>query len=477
MRDLRRYSLASIVSVVAHALFIGWGFWSFDVGLEAPEFEFEFETVELVDPDMLQGEEPAEPVAPPPLVGPPEPPPLEEGEGPKEEEEPEPEKEPEKKFGEKRSKVDDLGPTNSTFFMLLATKRVAKLPFAEEAADVMAPLPDFEFIIQGGGFHPFRDFDYLVLASPDIRDVTQTFLAVQYKLPKAELKAGLARAAAADGQAITWEDRDGLEVANPKPTDPEVDDWDPRWFVLLEDGVAVYVREEFLPQILAGPDATKGKTSGNFVANIAKMRRFTRQEPRAGMQLVMKDMRAALKRARGLPFEFPDDLEIMAEASTNPELVIKLGFLESSHAKEAERFWREDLKKIIDSDFKIKFVAGGFYASTEVEQSGNDLILRNHFDADQTRTILQLMADGSAKMMRKDKKEMERRRRERQQMWEARKNGKLLPSEALGQEAPQPAPEPEPNDTAAPEPAPEPIRDPDPAESPAAPPQPTGDGQ
>jgi hypothetical protein len=206
--------------------------------------------------------------------------------------------------------------------------------------------------------------------------------------------------------------------------------------------VAVYVREEFLPQIIAGPDAAKGKTAGNFVANIAKMRRFTQQEPRAGMQLVMKDMRAALKRVRGLPFEFPDDLEIMAEASTDPELVIKLGFLEKAHAKGAETFWREDLKKLIDGDIRLKFVAGGFYASTGVEQVDEQLVLRNHFDSDQTRTILQLIADGSRKMMKKSKEEMDRRRQERQEMWKAREGGKLLPSQVYGQDGAADAPAP-----------------------------------
>jgi hypothetical protein len=451
VQETRRYGLAGALSLLAHLVFVFWGVWSLDIGLEAPEFEFEFETVELVDPDLLQGEEKA---PEPPVVAPPEASPgPEEKPGPEEPEEPE----PEPKFGDKHSKVDRLGPTNSTFFMLLATKKVAKLPFAEEAAEVMAPLPDFELIVQGGGFHPFRDFDHLVLASPDIRDVTQTFLAVEYKLPRAELKAGLERAAAAAGESITWELREGLEMANPVPDDPSVKDWDPRWFVILDDRVAVYVREEFLPQIIAGPDASKGKTAGNFVANIAKMRRFTQQEPRAGLQLVMKDIRAALKSAKGLPFEVPDDLEIMAEASAEPELLIRLRFPEASHARDAERFWREDLKKIIDGDLRIKFVAGGFYASTEVEQSGTELLLRNRFDGDQTRTILQLIADGSRKMMRKSKEEMDERRKARQEMWEARKGGKLLPSQVLAEERGEKDPAPLDPPANAPEPPPAPT--------------------
>lgn len=436
MRTSSRYGLALGLSFALHLATVFSGLWTVDVGLDVtPEFEFEFQTVELVDPDLLQTDQAA--LEPPPLVGPPPPDtPPEEGPGEPEPEPEEPEPEQEKQFGDKRSKIKGLGPTNSTFYMLLANAKVAKLPFAEEVVEIIAPLPDFGYIVQGGGFHALRDFQYIVLASPDIRDLTQTFLAVQHKVSQAEVKAGIERAAAGRDETLEWEQRGELWLASPRPRDETVEDRDPRWFVLLPDDIALYVREEFLPQILEGPDKNKGKTAGNFVANIARMRRFTRQEPRAGLQLVLSDMRAALKSAK-LPYglDFPDDLEIMAEASRTPELVVKLGYVESPQAQKAADFWQEDLRQIIDGDLRIKFVAGSIYSSTSVERDGRTLTLRNAFDEAQAKMILGLLGDMSRKMMRRSADEMAKAKAEREEMWKRRKNGKLSPSEALGTES------------------------------------------
>ncbi|MEE9383309.1 MAG: hypothetical protein V3V08_07835 [Nannocystaceae bacterium] len=429
MRSPSRYGIASSLSVVAHTVVLFWGVWNFRLDLDVqPEFEFEFETVELVDPDQTQGQQ--SDLGPTPLVGPPPPTAKPEEEGPKEAE-PE-EKKKEREFGEKGSKISRLGPTNSTFYLLLANKKIARLPFAEEIIEIIAPLPDFRYLIQGGGFHALRDFEYIVLASPDVRDITQTFLAVQHRIPTAEIKAGIGRAAKARKQVLNWEQRNGLEMVNPRPASPSKEDRDPRWFVLMPDNIALYIREEFLPQVLEGPDKKKGKTSGNFVAQIAKMRRFTRQEPRAGLQLVFSDMHAALRSAKlpwGMPF--PNNLEVMAEAARSPEIIVKLGFVEAASAKQAARVWREDLRKFVDANLAIKLFAGSMYASTKVEERDRSMVLRNRFDEGQAKTILHLIAGQSRRIMRRSDKDMDEARRAREEIWAERKEGKLTPSKAL----------------------------------------------
>lgn len=414
----KRFGLATILSFIGHLIIVFWGFWKLDIGLDAPEFELEFAEIEMIDPNLLQSKDADEPAAieePPPVVAPPEAPIPEtpEDEGEKAEEE-----EPKKQFGEKKSKVDKLAPANSTFFLLLANKKIAKLPFADEAIEIMAPQRDFRYLIDDAGFHPFKDFNYIVMASSDIRDLTQTFLAVDYRLSKEEVKAGLAVAAEKNNEILEWEIRDGIEMANPRPKKEGKKDWDPRYFVFVEDGVACYVREEFLDQILTG--GGEAKTSGNFVANIVKLKKFARREPRAGLQMVAKDMRAALKSAKGLPFEFPDSIEVMAEASTEPEMVVKLSFLSADHAKSMERYWKKDLKRTINGDIKIKLVAGGFYNATKIDRKGKTVSLRASFTEAQTASILKLIADGSRKMMDKSNAEMEKRRKEREKTWKTR---------------------------------------------------------
>ncbi|MGB1015846.1 MAG: hypothetical protein ACPG4T_17040, partial [Nannocystaceae bacterium] len=229
-------TLASVVASLAlHAVAVVRLNCGFDVQIEMPEFELELTEMEMLDPDQVLGDEPevpAEPevaaVVPTTPETPPEPEVVEPEAPAAAEPEPEPEPEP-PKFGKKKSKIDKLGPANSSFFIFLAPRKVSKLSFAKQVVDLVAPLPDFEFIIEGGGFHVLRDFNYILIASPDLRWVSQTFLAVEYRLDRSELQAGLERAAAADAQSITWTTReDGILTGEAKPLDPERKDWDPR---------------------------------------------------------------------------------------------------------------------------------------------------------------------------------------------------------------------------------------------------------
>ncbi|MCY1058413.1 hypothetical protein [Nannocystis sp. SCPEA4] len=437
MTPTRRIFAAVLGSLALHLSPLVRGGCGLDIKLEMPEIEFEvtqFEPVEL--DEELKGAPPPEPqpeAEVPPPMGPDKPP---EGEGPKPEEKEPPKPKP--KFGEKTSRVAELGPGSSNFFMLLSAKKVSGLPFADAIVEIMSPLPDFDFIVTGGGFHALKDFNYIVIASPNLRDLTQTFLAVEYRLSQAEVQAGLDRAAAKEGLKIDWEVRDGRTMGNPRPiANPDGDD-DPRWFVFLDEDVAVYVREEFLPAITAGPDESKGNTAGNFVANLTKLRTFAAREPRAGLQLVLKDIRASIKLKKEPPFPIPNNLELMAEAASSPELVIKSEYLDEVEAVQMQRQWSEDLPAFIDDKvpFYARFMVRSFYDATEIAREEKALNLRADFTKDQAKFILEQIAEGARRMLRRTPEQIEAARKQREEMWAARKNGKLSPSEALAPKEP-----------------------------------------
>ncbi|MDC0675452.1 hypothetical protein [Nannocystis radixulma] len=437
MTPTRRIFAAVLGSLALHLSPLVRGGCGLDIKLEMPEIEFEvtqFEPVEL--DEELKGAPPPEPQPEPevpPPMGPDKPP---EGEGPKPEEKEPPKPKP--KFGEKTSRVAELGPGSSNFFMLLSAKKVSGLPFAEAIVEIMSPLPDFDFIVTGGGFHALKDFNYIVIASPNLRDLTQTFLAVEYRLSQAEVQAGLDRAAAKEGLKIDWEVRDGRTMGNPRPiANPDGDD-DPRWFVFLDEDVAVYVREEFLPAITTGPDESKGNTAGNFVANLTKLRTFAAREPRAGLQLVLKDIRASIKLKKEPPFPIPNNLELMAEAASSPELVIKSEYLDEVEAVQMQRQWSEDLPAFIDDKvpFYARFMVRSFYDATEIAREEKALNLRADFTKDQAKFILEQIAEGARRMLRRTPEQIEAARKQREEMWAARKNGKLSPSEALAPKDP-----------------------------------------
>ncbi len=428
---LRRTILATAASLVLHVSTVARLSCGFNVDIELPDIEFELTEMDFVDPEQELGKTqeppPPEPEVIPAPMGPELPP---EGVGPKPEDKP-PEPPKPKVFGEKTTKVDELGPANSNFYMLLNAKKVAGLPFADSVVEIMAPLPDFQLIIAGGGFHALKDFNYLVIASPNLRDLTQTFLAVEYKLSQEEMIAGLERAVAADGERIEWIEKDGRKMGNPVPLDDPSKDRDPRWFVFLDDKVAVYVREEFLPAIARDADDGK-KTAGNFVANLAKMKTFAAREPRAGLQLVLKDILASVKIKKS-PFEIPDSVELMAEGKASPELVVKMEFVDEVAAKRMENQWRDDLPRFIDEKvpFIVRGMVRGFYDDAEFSLSGKEITLRSSFSESQAVLILDQIAAGSRKMLRKTPEEIEAARKKRDEMWELRKNGKLTPSQAL----------------------------------------------
>ncbi len=424
VRTRRRKSVAFTLSALAHAIPLVWGALTFSPDIDL-DIDFEFAEVDMVDPSQLQGakEEPEpEPEASYPPPGAELPPEGDDGGDPEED------PESEEKFGEKRSKVEGLGPTTATLYAFMANNRIRNLPYAEEGLEVVAPLPDFQFLIQGGGFDTLRDFDYLVIATPNPRDVSQTFLAVQHNMTESELQAGVERAVEAAGQTINWEERGSLSMGNPHPVDPETWD-DPRWFVFLDDKVAVYVREEFLPSILEGPQGDR-KTTGNFVANLTRMRRFAAREPRASFQFVAKDLRAQLAQA-SFPCAVPDGFELMAEAAADPELMIRVAFLTPQEAVSCKTFWNDKLGRIISETLWIKLMAGWIYDKIELTQDDRELTLRARFDKDQAKEILKLISSQSRKMLGRSQAEMETARKARDEAWVKRKGGKLPPSAAF----------------------------------------------
>jgi hypothetical protein len=457
-----RKSFAAAGSLILHLAPLAYGLlgWSPQIDVD---FELEFTEVELIDPDQIQGTSPpppvkAAPVPPTPEVKPatpPEPVPTPEPAPKPEPPKPEPEK-PTHDLGKKTSEVDQLGPTNSTYFVMLVPKKIRKLSFADKALDIMAPLPDFQYLIAGGGFDALRDFDHIVVASPDLRDWRQTFLAVDYRVSREEVQRAIERAATANDESVEWIEENGIIRGNPKPIAEGEPDVDSRWFVLLEDKIAVYVREEFLPHILQD-EVGEDKTAGNYVANLTKLRTFAARQPTAGLQVVLKEMKRALKKST-LPFEIPDTIELSAEAVEDPELLIRGEFSSVVEAKAFEKWWNETVPAFFDKSLQLKIAKGMFYDPVEIERDDKEIKLRAQFTTKQATLILTFIADNNAKYLKKTPEQLAELREQRKANWLKRKGGKLPPSALDGDKPADDAkapsePAPDPAETPPPEPA------------------------
>ena len=201
----------------------------------------------------------------------------------------------------------------------------------------------------------------------------------------------------------------------------------------LEGKVAIYVRDEFLPSILAGPADDDRKTAGNFVANLSKLRRFAERQPDAGLQLVIKGIRRSIKKepkigGKPLPFKFPDGFELSASASEEPEVVIRVDFEDLVEAKAFLQWWKGDLAAIIDGSFAIKLQMGWLYELMQAEREGTQIVLRGQMTTDQALKVMEFAADGSRKIAKKTPEEIAEMRQRRLDALKARRGGKLPPS-------------------------------------------------
>ena len=116
-------------------------------------------------------------------------------------------------------------------------------------------LPDRRRLLDGTGLDLYRDFDALLIASPEPRNDKVTFLAARHRLKDAALRAALDRGAAATGHKIEWrvEDKRPVGVRRPRAAaageiaDLNLDD---RIFVLPQPSLAVIAPPAYAEQLL-----------------------------------------------------------------------------------------------------------------------------------------------------------------------------------------------------------------------------------
>ena len=136
-------------------------------------------------------------------------------------------------------------------------------------------LPDRRRLLDGTGLDLYRDFDALLIATPEPRNDKVTFLAARHHLKDAALQAALDRGAAASAHKIEWrvEDKRPVGVRRPRAAasgetaDLNLDD---RIFVLPQPFLAVIAPPAYAEQLLGRrARASAGASRGTFDAGLA----------------------------------------------------------------------------------------------------------------------------------------------------------------------------------------------------------------
>jgi hypothetical protein len=108
------------------------------------------------------------------------------------------------------------GPEGSRLIALLRLDRLRASPDSEStmlAVDrLLVQLPDRHRLIDGTGLDLYRDFDSLLIATPNPTDDAVTFLAARHHLMDVPFKAALDRGARAAKKPITWRTIEGRPV-------------------------------------------------------------------------------------------------------------------------------------------------------------------------------------------------------------------------------------------------------------------------
>ncbi len=150
------------------------------------------------------------------------------------------------------------GPEGSRVIALLRLDRLRASPEAEKTTaaldQLLMLLPDRKRLIEGSGLDLYRDFDSLLIATPNPADPSVTFLAARHHLGDASIKGGLDRGAKAAQKAIRWRTVDGRPVGirqQPK-VDPALSSFerDDRILVLPEPNMAIIATPAYAAQLL-----------------------------------------------------------------------------------------------------------------------------------------------------------------------------------------------------------------------------------
>jgi hypothetical protein len=154
------------------------------------------------------------------------------------------------------------GPEGSRLTALLRLDRLRASPrwasYQSAIDQLLLLLPDRRRLLDGTGLDLYRDFDALLIATPEPRNDKVTFLAARHRLKDTTLQAALDRGAAATGHAIEWRLQDGRPVGvrrmraavTGQATGFDLDD---RILVLPQPSLAVMAPPAYAEQLLGRP--------------------------------------------------------------------------------------------------------------------------------------------------------------------------------------------------------------------------------
>jgi hypothetical protein len=315
----------------------------------------------------------------------------------------------------------DYGPEGSRLTALLRLDRLRDGPQAPAtiaAVDqLLRRLPDRRRLIDGTGLDLYRDFDALLIATPDPMDDAVTFLAVRHHLTDQALMAALGRGADTAGRPIVWRTEGGRPVGSRRPRrapgDAGVDliERDDRLLVLPRTGLAIIAPPAYAGLLLprAGARAEPGASEQRWRDLVARIDDENSALPDdAVLMMTASNVLGAGRRSRGggaapelsgpggLPL--PPYASVIVGVDPRPFLETTAEFARAADAKAWEARWPGLKQTLLGSPLLLLSGFGSIVARAEIQREDGTVTLRTTGTHEELRrvlgTISQLLGGG-----------------------------------------------------------------------------------
>ena len=205
------------------------------------------------------------------------------------------------------SDLKPFAPDDANLVLLVRADKLHKSPYGKDVEYLLSALPDYGTLLGGSGLG-LEDFEALLIATGNPRDVTATFIAARYK------------------------DSEKIRAIGSRPLSPG----DPRQFRFLQPGLAVLARPDSAAR-LDGAQADGGADSAQarWLAQLAQLDRVASAEGGPTVLGTLSDAPALFRLGDGFPT--PLALAVAVTADASPAVHVKGVFADEAAAALMER--------------------------------------------------------------------------------------------------------------------------------------------
>jgi hypothetical protein len=206
-------------------------------------------------------------------------------------------------------------PADANLVVLLRSDKLRQSPHRLAAEQLLSALPDYGTLLGGTGLSPIDDFEALLVATADPRDVTATFLAARFH------------------------DSPKVHAIGDRP----LSTGDPRVFRFPSPGLAVLLRPDEALRLDGETDAGAGDPRVRWVKQLAQFDRAASGNGGPAILVTLSDVPSLARLGDGMPTPLALALALTADGS--PLVHLQATFASDDEAERMQQEWPSILSR------------------------------------------------------------------------------------------------------------------------------------